>query len=140
MRILKTSDYIPNEIIQCDEIQIFNYVSGKQTKELCEAVANVICDGNTYAIKMSKEERENLPYLSGMKVSREIHIDPLVTCGECKHKPIKHDPEGDDFGFNLVSPNGYDNLCPCLNTDDGFYSYMPEDNFFCAYGERRTDE
>lgn len=64
----------------------------------------------------------------------------IVTCGECKHKPIKHDPEGDDFGFNLVSPNGYDNLCPCLNTDDGFYSYMPDDNFFCAYGERRADE
>ena len=61
----------------------------------------------------------------------------LVRCGECKHKPIKYDPEGDDFGFNLVSPNGYDNLCPCLNTDDGFYSYMPEDNFFCAFGERR---
>ena len=64
----------------------------------------------------------------------------IVRCGECKHKPIKHDPEGDDFGFNLVSPNGYDNLCPCLNTDDGFYSYMPDDNFFCAYGERRNDE
>lgn len=63
----------------------------------------------------------------------------LVRCGECKHKPIKHDPEGDDFGFNLVSPNGYDNLCPCLNTDDGFYSYMPDDNFFCAYGERRSE-
>ena len=63
----------------------------------------------------------------------------IVTCGECKHKPIKYDPEGDDFGFNLVSPNGYDNLCPCLNTDDGFYSYMPEDNFFCAFGERRAE-
>lgn len=63
----------------------------------------------------------------------------IVTCGECKHKPIKYDPEGDDFGFNLVSPNGYDNLCPCLNTDDGFYSYMPDDNFFCAFGERRAD-
>ena len=67
-----------------------------------------------------------------------IEID-LVRCGECKHKPIKHDPEGDEFGFNLVSPNGYDNLCPCLNTDDGFYSYMPDDNFFCAYGERRAN-
>lgn len=61
----------------------------------------------------------------------------IVTCAECKHKPTKYDPEGDEFGFNLVSPNGYDNLCPCLNTDDGFYSYMPEDNFFCAFGERR---
>lgn len=68
-----------------------------------------------------------------------IEID-IVRCGECKHKPIKHDPEDDDFGFNLVSPNGYDNLCPCLNTDDGFYSYMPEDDFFCAFGERRDDE
>ena len=67
----------------------------------------------------------------------ECSLIEIVTCGECKHKPIKYDPEGDDFGFNLVSPNGYDNLCPCLNTDDGFYSYMPEDNFFCAFGERR---
>lgn len=64
----------------------------------------------------------------------------IVRCGECKHKPIKHDPEGGEYGFNLVSPNGYDNLCPCLNTDDGFYSYMPDDNFFCAYGERRDDD
>lgn len=85
MRILKTADIIPNEIIQHDGIEIFNYVSGKQIKELCEAVVNEICHGNTYAIKMSKEERENLPFLNGMKVSREIHIDPLVTCGECKH-------------------------------------------------------
>lgn len=115
MRILKTSDYIPNEIIQCDEIQIFNYVSGKQTKELCEAVANVICDGNTYAIKMSKEERENLPYLSGMKVSREIHIDPLVTCGECKH----------------CSENDF---CPIRD------NYIDDMNGFCNYGERRADE
>lgn len=72
-------------------------------------------------------------------MSKVTDLD-LVRCEECKHKPIKYDPEGDDFGFNLVSPNGYDNLCPCLNTDDGFYSYMPEDNFFCAFGERRADE
>lgn len=117
MRILKTSDYIPNEIIQCDGIQIFNYVSGKQTKELCEAVANVICDGNTYAIKMSKEERENLPYLSGMKVSREIHIDPLVTCGECKHW------NDEDHWCNIRDSYGWD--------------YKPTD--FCSYGERRAD-
>lgn len=77
---------------------------------------------------------EGCEYINGKFTCPLIEI---VRCGECKHKPIKHDPEDDDFGFNLVSPNGYDNLCPCLNTDDGFYSYMPDDNFFCAYGERR---
>lgn len=117
MKILKTSDCIVNEIIQCEGIQIFNYVSGKQVKELCEAVANVICDGNTYIIKMSKEERENLPYLSGMKVSREIHIDPLVTCGECKWW---------NKGF--------------CNNGRADANLKLDKNCFCDEGERRADE
>lgn len=94
--------------------------------------------GNVISINIY-DKKDN--WLDNIEIYRKDIIEmDIVRCGECKHKPIKHDPEGDDFGFNLVSPNGYDNLCPCLNTDDGFYSYMPEDNFFCAFGERRSDE
>ena len=97
-------------------------------------------DGNVLITRQSEAEAVKEYFEMVVKRLESVPTVDLVRCEECKHKPIKYDPEGDDFGFNLVSPNGYDNLCPCLNTDDGFYSYMPEDNFFCAFGERRADD
>lgn len=62
----------------------------------------------------------------------------IVTCGECKHRPIKDDPDGADYGFNIAEPTDGDDICPCL-VADGWYSWMPEDNFYCGLGERRTN-
>ena len=62
----------------------------------------------------------------------------IVTCGECKHRPIKDDPDGADYGLNIVAPTDRDDLCPCL-VEDGWYSWMPEDNFYCGRGERRSE-
>lgn len=63
----------------------------------------------------------------------------IVTCKECKHRPIKDDPDGADYGFNIVEPTDGDDICPCL-VEDGWYSWMPNDNFYCGRGERRNDE
>jgi len=60
----------------------------------------------------------------------------IVFCKECKHRPIKEEADGDDYGFNLIEPTEDDELCPCL-VSDGFFSWMPPDNFFCGYGERK---
>ena len=56
--------------------------------------------------------------------------DELVLCKDCKHRPIKED----DFqnGFDLDFPDG---KCPC-QCDDGWYSWYPSDDWFCANGER----
>lgn len=62
----------------------------------------------------------------------------VVRCKECKHRPIKEDADGENYGFNLIKPNDGDELCPCL-VSDGWYSWMPEDNFFCGYGERKDE-
>lgn len=62
----------------------------------------------------------------------------IVRCKECIHRPIKEDADGDDYGFNLIEPNDGDERCPCL-VDDGWYSWMPPDNFFCGYGEREGE-
>lgn len=59
----------------------------------------------------------------------------VVRCKECKHRPIKDDPDGADYGFNIVAPTDGDDLCPCL-VEDGWYSWMPEDNFYCGRGEK----
>lgn len=63
----------------------------------------------------------------------------VVRCKECKHRPIKEDVDGENYGFNLIKPNDGDELCPCL-VSDGWYSWMPEDNFFCGYGERKDEQ
>ena len=59
----------------------------------------------------------------------------IVRCGECKHRPIKEDADGENYGFNLIKPTQGDELCPCLVLD-GWYSWMPKDDFYCGYGER----
>ena len=61
----------------------------------------------------------------------------IVRCKECRHRPIKEDVNGADYGFNLIAPND-DERCPCL-VEDGWYSWMPEDDFFCGYGEREGE-
>lgn len=59
----------------------------------------------------------------------------IVRCKECKHRPIKEDVNGEDYGFNLIEPTEDDDRCPCL-VDDGWYSLMPKDDFYCGFGER----
>ena len=72
-------------------------------------------------------------YTSEFKGIREVA--KLIRCKECKHRPVKEDADGADYGFNIIAPEG-SSRCPCI-IDDGWYSWMPKDNFFCGYGERR---
>lgn len=61
----------------------------------------------------------------------------IVRCKDCKHRPIKEDPDGENYGFNIIKPNGIER-CPCL-IEDGWYSWMPKDNFYCGFGEREDE-
>ena len=46
----------------------------------------------------------------------------IVRCKECEHR------------------DGIDGQCPVQSTGDPFYDWEPDDNFFCADGDRREDE
>lgn len=61
------------------------------------------------------------------------HREEIVRCKDCKHRPA--DPENKGAGPSLVFP---DEICPC-RIDDDWYSWMPDDNWFCAEGERRDE-
>jgi len=57
----------------------------------------------------------------------------IICCKDCKHRPYK-DEDGE------VWPTSWDDLiCPCLR-ENSYYSWMPEDDFFCKRGERREDD
>lgn len=60
---------------------------------------------------------------------------PVVRCKDCKYRPI--DTGTHQYGHELEFPNEY--KCPC-RCGDNWYSWMPDDEWFCANGERRTDE
>ena len=71
------------------------------------------------------------------EIDRTPTIDamPVVRCKDCKHKPI--DTGGKEYGEDLSFDDDY--KCPC-RCEDPFYSWMPEDDWFCANGERRGDD
>lgn len=75
----------------------------------------------------------------GWECQEKKYIDlDFVRCVECKHRPIKDDPDEENYGFNIIEPTDGDDICPCL-VEDGWYSWMPKDNFFCGRGERRKE-
>ena len=59
----------------------------------------------------------------------------IIRCKDCKHRP--QIPNGQTYGdgFDLKFPDG--SKCPCQCLDDGYYSWYPEDDWFCANGKRR---
>lgn len=64
-----------------------------------------------------------------------IEAVPIVRCKDCKYRPI--DTGGHNYGQDLDFPDDF--KCPC-ECDDPWYSWMPEDDWFCANGKRKKDE
>jgi DNA-directed RNA polymerase subunit RPC12/RpoP len=61
------------------------------------------------------------------------HVDvvEVVRCKNCKHRP-----SGSGANHDVEFP---DEICPC-QCEDYWYSWIPRDNFFCAWGEKKEDE
>ena len=65
----------------------------------------------------------------------------VVRCKDCTHKPYvipaKYDISGKCVKYSYVTaPDG---VCPYI-CDDSWYNRVPEDNFFCGFGERKEKE
>lgn len=52
----------------------------------------------------------------------------IILCKDCKHRPTRNGDGWIDFPTER---------CPCQNADDFYYSWMPDDNWFCGNAERR---
>ena len=60
-------------------------------------------------------------------------VGELIRCKDCKHRPtINGEYEN---GFSLEFPTS---RCPC-QCDDGWYNWMPDDDWYCANGERKDE-
>ena len=56
----------------------------------------------------------------------------LVRCGECKYRP--HLDKKEEFPVFPIQGR-----CPC-ECEDYYYSWIPNDDWFCADGERKVQE
>ena len=61
---------------------------------------------------------------------QKLDFVPVVRCKECKHRP-----SGTGANHDLEFPDG---VCPC-QCEDFWYSWKPNDDWFCASGERKKE-
>ena len=71
-------------------------------------------------------------------VAPTIDAVPVVRCRDCKHRPKEPDWKTYESGFDLEFPEG--SKCPCRCCGDEWYSWYPEDDWYCADGERIIDD
>lgn len=82
--------------------------------------------------------------LGGIECIAVLHDDALallkeqpeiVRCKDCKHRPKEPNLKTYESGFDIEFPEG--SKCPCQCSGDEYYSWYPEDDWFCADGERK---
>jgi len=62
----------------------------------------------------------------------------IVRCKDCKHRPKEPNWKTYEGGFDIEFPEG--SKCPCRCSGDEYYSWYPEDDWFCADGEREVSK
>ena len=65
----------------------------------------------------------------------ETNMVEVVRCKDCKHRPKEPNFETYESGFDLEFPEG--SKCPCRCYGDEWYSWYPDDEWFCADGEHK---
>lgn len=66
-------------------------------------------------------------YIEALKALPAVQPE-IIRCRDCKHKP-----SGSGVNHDISFP---DEVCPC-QCEDYWYSWMPDDNWFCGNGERK---
>ena len=68
--------------------------------------------------------------------SKNYFEEEVVHCCDCKYRPLG---VNNRYVYAPEDKDGkYMDKCPWL-CEDCFYSEIPPDNFYCAYGERKDD-
>lgn len=65
-------------------------------------------------------------------------VQPVTHCKDCVYRPY-YEPSDSKSVSDLVFPDYRFSPCPC-RVEDIWYSWMPDDDWFCAYGKRKDSE
>lgn len=71
---------------------------------------------------------------TGVICDEVADVVEVVRCKDCKHKPNGY-TDYDVLRYPNF-PHKENNPCPCQVFEDEWYSWIPNDDFYCSYGER----
>jgi hypothetical protein len=80
---------------------------------------------------------DTIDYFLEEDILPTIDAVQVVRCKDCKHRPKEPNFKTYENGFDIEFP---DSKCPCKCSGDEYYSWYPEDDWFCADGRRRDVE
>ena len=87
---------------------------------------------NPKIIHMGRDKfGDGIYHIIGVPIPPDLptaEVVEVVRCKDCKHRP-----DGTGVNHDLEFP---DDRCPC-KCEDYWYSWKPDDNWFCGNGERR---
>lgn len=79
---------------------------------------------------------DTIDYFLDEDISPTVDAVTVGQCKDCKHRPTQTEPPK-TYGFSIEFPEG--SRCPC-QCDDGFYSWYPNNDWFCANWEKKEGE
>lgn len=125
---------IPKEalVYMEDDKGFYDCIIKDITRNLCDAVMGELEKGEKI-VKLSDVRVSELFPLNMVEYRKYIRFTDLIRCKDCKHRPTM--PENSRGVFDLEFP---DDECPC-QCGDPWYNREPEDDWFCANGERREE-
>lgn len=107
--------------IQMITDDIIKDIVQKQDELIMEAVHRVGFNIDKYEL-MEALNYDRDQYEKGYADGRQARDSEIVRCKDCKHR------------------DGEDGQCPLQTTGDPYLDTYPQNNFYCAYGERREDD
>lgn len=75
----------------------------------------------SWQIDLDGQEHDGVTLQSIINKMPSIDAVQVIRCKDCKHNPKKDE---------------HTTKCPCSTTGDPFLDWIPDDNWFCAEGER----
>lgn len=85
-----------------------------------------------FSVRVEIDEEKFQEMIEDFKKNNPNFVE-VVRCKDCKNRPTVEDECRS--GFDIDFPNY---KCPC-QCDDGYYNWMPKDDWFCADGERKDN-
>ena len=112
---------------------IYGEINNKLENEVLTAIHNLGIDvDKEELVRALRYDREQ--YQKGY----DDRDKAIVRCKDCKHRPKEPNFKTFENGFDIEFPEG--SKCPCKCSGDEYYSWYPEDDWFCADGKKRNDD
>ena len=126
-----SKDYFVANIVTKEEMQCKGYMDfilRRMKERISNGILDIVSDGNEYAIRMLPEQRIERPDIMTVEVRNGISVKELVRCKDCLH-------------HTEVQPyDEEDELIPSNAVFCQHFEVIRDKNWFCADGERKTDE